>query len=166
MTYTTMTLDVADRIARVTLSRPDKLNTMNRAFWGEMVQVFAEIDERPDVRCVVLASTGKHFTAGLDLADFGGNLVQQDVEPARRAEQLRHVLEHGTSLQAVQRRDLARGKHEPEPEHGNGPAYPDLPELETDEAPTTAERPFGSDTEKEESDHSQHDRRDEHRSGR
>jgi enoyl-CoA hydratase len=92
MTYTTMTLDVADHIATVTLNRPDKLNTMNRAFWGDMVRVFNEIDESPAVRCVVIASTGRHFTAGLDLVDFGGDLVQPDIEPGRRAEQLRRFV--------------------------------------------------------------------------
>lgn len=92
MTYTTLTLNVADHVACITLNRPDEFNTMNRAFWGEMVRAFGEIDGRTDVRCVVIASTGRHFTAGLDLVDFGGDLVPPDSEPARRAEQLRRMV--------------------------------------------------------------------------
>jgi len=92
MAYQTLTLSVADHIARVTLSRPDALNTMNRVFWGEMVAAFNEIAGEPEVRCVVIDAQGRHFTAGLDLNEFGGDLMSQDSEPARRADQLRRMI--------------------------------------------------------------------------
>jgi enoyl-CoA hydratase len=57
-----------------------------------MVSVFKEIDALSEVRCVVIEAMGRHFTAGLDLNDFGGNLAGGDVEPARRAEQLRRMV--------------------------------------------------------------------------
>jgi len=76
MELTTMTLAVAEQVATVTFSRPQALNTMNKAFWTELIEVFAAIDADPSVRAVVVASTGKHFTAGLDLgmaaSDLGG----------------------------------------------------------------------------------------------
>jgi len=104
MQLSTMTVEVTDHIARVTLNRPDKFNTMNRAFWGDIRQVFTDLDERTDVRCVVIASTGKHFTAGLDLVDFGGSLVDAEVEPARRAEQFRRmVLQMQESFSVIDR---------------------------------------------------------------
>jgi enoyl-CoA hydratase len=90
--FTTMNLDVESGIARVTLTRPEQLNTMNRAFWTEMVSVFKEIDALSEVRCVVIDALGRHFTAGLDLNDFGGDLTGGDVEPARRAEQMRRMV--------------------------------------------------------------------------
>ena len=37
MAYLSLSLEVAGHIATVTLSRPDAFNTMNRAFWQEMV---------------------------------------------------------------------------------------------------------------------------------
>jgi enoyl-CoA hydratase len=67
MELTTLDYRVDDGIARVTLNRPAELNTMNKAFWPEMIEVFRAIDADMAVRCVIIASTGKHFTAGLDL---------------------------------------------------------------------------------------------------
>lgn len=67
MELKTLDYSVADGIARITLNRPAELNTMNGDFWPEMVRVFRAIDEDMTVRCVIIASTGRHFTAGLDL---------------------------------------------------------------------------------------------------
>lgn len=92
MAHQTLTVEIADHVAEVTLNRPDALNTMNRAFWQEMVDVFDALDERGDVRCVVIASTGRHFTAGLDLNDFGGTLTAADAEPTRIRERLRRTV--------------------------------------------------------------------------
>jgi hypothetical protein len=54
-------------IAIVTLNRPQKRNALSEALWGEMKKTFENFG--PDVRCVVLAGAGKHFCAGLDLAE-------------------------------------------------------------------------------------------------
>ncbi len=54
-------------IAIVTINRPDKRNALNEKLWGELKTTFESFD--PDVRCVVLAGAGKHFCAGLDLAE-------------------------------------------------------------------------------------------------
>lgn len=85
MELKTLDYSVNDGIARITLCRPAELNTMNGDFWPEMVQVFKAIEHDMAVRCVILASTGKHFTAGLDLnwagqnaaASTGGDLGRQ-----------------------------------------------------------------------------------------
>ncbi|WP_164156035.1 crotonase/enoyl-CoA hydratase family protein [Sandarakinorhabdus rubra] len=85
MELKTLDYAVADGIARITLNRPAELNTMNGDFWPEMVRVFHAIEHDMDVRCVIIASTGKHFTAGLDLnwagqnaaASRGGDLGRQ-----------------------------------------------------------------------------------------
>jgi len=85
MELKTLDYRVADGIARITLCRPTELNTMNGDFWPEMVKVFGAIADDMDVRCVIIASTGKHFTAGLDLnwaaqnsaANHGGDLGRQ-----------------------------------------------------------------------------------------
>ena len=61
MTYTTFDFSVADHVAHIRFSRPDKRNAMNRAFWEEIRHVFAvEIGEqRPEVRVAVISSTGQ-----------------------------------------------------------------------------------------------------------
>jgi enoyl-CoA hydratase len=70
MGYSCFEVEVADKVAHVRLSRPDELNTMNRAFWMELPAVVAELDGRGDVRAMVLSSPGRHFTAGMDLSVF------------------------------------------------------------------------------------------------
>lgn len=72
MGYSTFDFSVADHVAHIRFNRPDKANAMILPFWQEMVDVFAEIEERPEVRVVVISSTGKTFTGGLDLAAFAG----------------------------------------------------------------------------------------------
>ncbi|HAQ22720.1 MAG TPA: crotonase/enoyl-CoA hydratase family protein [Acidimicrobiaceae bacterium] len=59
-------------VATVTMSRGDQLNTMVPEFWDELPALIGEIDAAGEVRVVVLASTGRHFSAGMDLAVFSG----------------------------------------------------------------------------------------------
>ncbi|HUT48232.1 MAG TPA: crotonase/enoyl-CoA hydratase family protein [Alphaproteobacteria bacterium] len=91
--YETIAFAVEDRVARVTLNRPEKRNAMSAAFWRELPAVFARIAEMPDVRAAVIASTGPHFTAGIDLAMLAG-LVSEvtNLEDARRRENLRRMV--------------------------------------------------------------------------
>ncbi|KQR98255.1 enoyl-CoA hydratase [Williamsia sp. Leaf354] len=73
--WTAFSVDISDHVAQVTLLGPGKGNAMGRAFWTELPQVFAELDADPDVRAVVLAASGKHFSFGLDLAEMGGDFA-------------------------------------------------------------------------------------------
>ena len=68
------TVDVADHVARVTLVGPGKGNAMGPDFWTELPVLFGELDADPDVRAVVLAGAGKHFSFGLDLPAMSGDL--------------------------------------------------------------------------------------------
>lgn len=69
-----LTVDVKDNVAQVTLIGPGKGNAMGPAFWAEMPVVFAELDEDPEVRAIVLTGSGKNFTYGLDLLAMGHTL--------------------------------------------------------------------------------------------
>ncbi|MBL4906979.1 MAG: enoyl-CoA hydratase/isomerase family protein, partial [Sneathiella sp.] len=92
MTYTTLDLIIENHIAHLKLNRPAKLNTLVMAFWQEMVDAFSEIEQTADARVVVISSTGKHFTAGLDLNAFGSlaGEIQSATDPARIREQMRN----------------------------------------------------------------------------
>ena len=93
MPFKTFDYSVTDGIARITLNRPTELNTMNGDFWPEMVQVFKAIEHDMAVRCVIIASTGKHFTAGLDLNWAGQNaLSNQGGDLGRQREAFRRHL--------------------------------------------------------------------------
>jgi enoyl-CoA hydratase len=92
MELETLTLAVTDGVATVTLNRPAQLNTMNAVFWTDLPTAFAAIDADPSVRAVVIASTGRHFTAGLDLGWAGTALAAHGSDPGRAREAFRrHV---------------------------------------------------------------------------
>ena len=70
----TTCFDVTERdgVAHIQLCRPDELNTMTPAFWRELPEIVRDLSDRGTARAVVISSTGRHFSAGMDLAVFGG----------------------------------------------------------------------------------------------
>ncbi len=104
MPYTTFDYTLADHVAHIKFNRPDKLNTMVPAFWTEMIEVFEAIAQTPAVRAVVISSTGRHFTAGMDLSVFGGlGNAAASTDRARVNEQLRRsVLDTQESFNVVE----------------------------------------------------------------
>lgn len=73
--YESLTVDVDDHVATVTLTGPGKGNSMGPAFWAELPVAFTKLDADPDVRAIVLTGSGKNFSYGLDLASMGGTLA-------------------------------------------------------------------------------------------
>lgn len=78
MAYESVTVEIADHIARVTLIGPGKGNAMGPAFWAELPEVFGALDADPEVRAIVLTGSGKNFSYGLDLAAMGATLPALD----------------------------------------------------------------------------------------
>lgn len=64
-------------VAHVRLCRPDEYNTMVPEFWSDLPALVRDLDRPGDVRAIVISSTGKHFSAGMDLSVFtgGGGLL-------------------------------------------------------------------------------------------
>ncbi len=92
MDFETLLLEITDGVATVTLNRPRQRNAMNPAFWHEIRHVFARINDDPSVRVAVIASTGPHFSAGLDLMSFGDILTPAEGDEGRRREALRRMI--------------------------------------------------------------------------
>jgi len=92
--YTCFDIEVADGVATVTLNRPDQLNTMTPAFWSELPNLIRKIDSTGEARVVVLASTGRHFSAGMDLAVFGQGAGSEGTEIGRLRANLRSNVLH------------------------------------------------------------------------
>ena len=70
MTYRCFDVDIAGNIAHLTLRRGDELNTMVPEFWRELPEIVRDIDAGAKARVIVISSTGKHFSAGMDLSVF------------------------------------------------------------------------------------------------
>jgi len=67
MTYDTLLVTVADKVATVTLNRPDLRNAFNEGAIAELARVFDELGRNDTVRAIVLAANGPSFCAGADL---------------------------------------------------------------------------------------------------
>lgn len=65
--YTTMRTAYADGVLRITLDRPELLNRIDEIAHVELIALFRSLREQPDLRCVLLAAAGRHFSAGGDL---------------------------------------------------------------------------------------------------
>jgi enoyl-CoA hydratase len=82
----TMTYDVADRIARITLDRPERGNGITRRLVGELERCVEQADLDPAVHAILLAGNGRGFCGGYDLvesAEGQGRLGEEDPAPQR-----------------------------------------------------------------------------------
>jgi enoyl-CoA hydratase/carnithine racemase len=70
MTYHYLLQEVADRVATVTLSRPDKGNALSPAVLEEIAALFTALAQRQDVHVVVLTGGERQFCAGFDLNEI------------------------------------------------------------------------------------------------
>ena len=91
--YKSFTVTLEQKIAHVQFSRPEAMNSMNKAFWLELPQCMLDIETLTDARVVVISSTGKHFSAGMDLGVFSdSSTMPQSKDPSRMAEGLRRLV--------------------------------------------------------------------------
>jgi enoyl-CoA hydratase len=84
---------VEDSIAHLQFNRPERLNTMDTGFWKQFPAMLDDIATRDDIRALVISSTGKHFSAGMDLSVFTNpDVIRMSGEPARVGEKLRRLV--------------------------------------------------------------------------
>jgi len=79
------TLTLQDHVAHLVLNRPQTLNTMHPTFWRELDEVLTGLHREGQARALVISSTGKHFSAGMALETFGGDIAMDDATPEGRA---------------------------------------------------------------------------------
>src|ERR671938_100964 len=85
-TYETLLLEERERVAIITINRPDKRNVLNIKTREEGAAALDELRTDDSVRVVVITGAGdKAFIAGADIAEFAGRtaLTQRDVMMAR-----------------------------------------------------------------------------------
>ena len=71
MPFSTLAFDVRDRVATITVNRPDKLNALNDETIAELDEAIALIERRDDVGGVIVTGAGpKAFVAGADIAEL------------------------------------------------------------------------------------------------
>ena len=60
---------IEEGIGRITLNRPEAMNTFNRGLARELSQALEMMEHDPQVKVVVLDAAGKHFSTGIDLKE-------------------------------------------------------------------------------------------------
>ena len=104
MKYEAFHVEIEDKVAHVVLNRPQALNALCSAFWPECREIFSDLSAATEVRAVVLTSTGKHFSAGMDFSFFDDLTAPVDGDPARLNEQRRRlILNLQESFNAIER---------------------------------------------------------------
>jgi enoyl-CoA hydratase len=73
MGFETLRVRIADRLATITIDRPEKRNALNAQVRAELVRALDTLADQDDVRVVVLTGAGeKAFVAGADIGEFAG----------------------------------------------------------------------------------------------
>ena len=86
MTYRFILFEVDQGVARITLNRPDVLNSIHTAMAGEIQEALAHAAREPEIRAVLLTGTGRGFCAGQDLDEVRpGGTVNDFAAHARNA---------------------------------------------------------------------------------
>src|SRR5579864_9136300 len=70
MSYDTITLDIVDRIATITVNRPDKLNALNDRVIAELGDAMGRVRADDAIGGVVLTGAGRAFVAGADISQL------------------------------------------------------------------------------------------------
>ena len=66
-----------DGIDRIELCQPGEYNRLNSYFWLEFPEAFTKIEDDAGGRVIVISSTGKHFTTGLDISHNEDSVITE-----------------------------------------------------------------------------------------
>ncbi len=91
MDFETIIYELDERVATITLNRPDALNSTNDQMYKELNYLIGEIAANPEVRCVILTGSGRGFCAGADVRGMDPNMKLL-ARRARHCGILRNVL--------------------------------------------------------------------------
>ncbi|MFI7614683.1 enoyl-CoA hydratase-related protein [Nonomuraea terrae] len=78
MAFAEIAYEVSDRIATITLRRPERLNAFTLTMRAELIEAFDQADADDDVRAVVVTGAGRAFCAGADLGGGGGTFAHRE----------------------------------------------------------------------------------------
>jgi Delta3,5-Delta2,4-dienoyl-CoA isomerase len=103
MAYEVFEIERNAHVATVWLARPEARNAMGPAFWDELPRVMEELGADENVRAIVIAARGQHFTVGLDLKAMGQGIVDSSSGAGARKRLLDFILKIQRTVTTVAR---------------------------------------------------------------
>jgi enoyl-CoA hydratase len=100
-----LTIERTGAVATVWLDRPEARNAMGQDLWRDLPRAMQAVSEDAEVRVVVVAAKGPHFSVGLDLKAMGGMLTKGSAAEDSAAEE---AGTGGTTPSAAARASRAR----------------------------------------------------------
>lgn len=86
---TLINLEVKDKIALLTLNRPEALNALNSDLLGELHAQLKQLEKEEDLRCLIVTGSGeKAFAAGADISEMAEMDPDQAEEFASRGQKV------------------------------------------------------------------------------
>ena len=73
MSERTLTLDIEDNIAKITMNKPERKNALDKEMINLWVSALDECKESKEVKAIILTGAGDAFCAGGDKANLGAN---------------------------------------------------------------------------------------------
>jgi len=67
MSYETVAFEVSDRIATLTLNRPDRLNAVNQQMKEDLREAWQRVKDDPDIWVAIVTGAGRAFSSGADV---------------------------------------------------------------------------------------------------
>lgn len=77
MEFKILKLDITNKIALVTINRPQALNALNSEFFDEMDEMISHISANKEVRAMIITGEGKAFAAGADISEMSNMSSEQ-----------------------------------------------------------------------------------------
>ncbi len=89
MNYQNLIVEIENKIATVTLNRPQALNALNKELLGEISSFLDEAKDNAEIKVVILTGSGeKSFVAGADIKEFSDFAGAQGEELARQGQEM------------------------------------------------------------------------------
>ncbi len=97
MTYQFILSSIEDRIATITINRPEKLNALNRALLQEIKHAVLEAQANPDIAGIILTGSGiKAFAAGADIEEFSTYSIEEGAALSAAGHAVMNTIENST----------------------------------------------------------------------
>ena len=91
--YSTIKIDITNKIAILTISRPEALNALNSIVFTEIDRFISSLDKIAEVTVLIITGEGKSFVAGADIAEMSNMSQKEGLEFSLKGQKVFKKLE-------------------------------------------------------------------------